>query len=211
MEHLVDPKPARTEIIRTPASGPDPANTLAFVRCTGSGGDVGISTSELARFEVEFKSKFKIDGFLQAKYDWYLQNTMVSATGVIRLMNTTTDLEFLFALDSCTPFIDLDGTLGFKCVVAMQIDGLGLFEKTAEIDFSYNVSAYVLLFEPRAELPPSGLQRQRWLFNPTMADINAGTSPKAWKLGESDSGLKLSVTRPSESAGRPTRNRDNCS
>jgi hypothetical protein len=166
MDHVVDPIPVPTEMIRTPATGPAPANTLAFLRCRGSGADIQIGVEQIVKFEVEFKSKFKIDGYQQQKHDWYLQNTKISATGVVRLLNTITDLEFLFAMDTVDPFIDLDGVIGFNCQVGLQIDGVGFFVREPVIDFSFNVSAYVLLYEPRVDLPPSGSTRQPWRYDP---------------------------------------------
>lgn len=151
-----------TAIIRTPATGPKPANTLVFLRCRAAGGDIGVFDTDLLQFDVRFKSQFQIDGYLQAQHEWFVANTRVTATGMLRVINTTTDIEFVVGIDSVLPFIDLDGILGFQCRFGMQIDGLGLFGGTPELEMTCDVAAYVLLYEPRTELPKSGKSRQRW-------------------------------------------------
>jgi hypothetical protein len=170
MEYVVDPIPVPTYIIRTSADGPKPANTLAFLECRASGADIAIDRTDLVRWQTQFKSQFRIDGYLQAKHDWYLANTFVSATGMLRLASTTTDFEFVIALDSIDPFIDLDGVLGFNCQFALQIDGLDLFETSAGLDAVWNVCAYVLLFEPQPDLPPSGGVSHQWRYDPRLAE-----------------------------------------
>jgi hypothetical protein len=148
------PKPVGTEIIRAPASGPKPCNTLAFIRCNGAAGTYLTSYGDLFRYKIRFTTKFQIDGFTQANLVWYQENTLVSATAFIRLLNLTSDMSFVFAVDSVQPFIDDDGKLGFECQLGMQVADAGFFEKEADSAFSYTVSAYVLLYEPREEPPP---------------------------------------------------------
>jgi hypothetical protein len=155
------PAPVETEVIRTPAAGPDPLNTLAFVRCAGGGADVATNRVDtLYRYRVHFLSKFRIDGFAQANIDWYRANTLVSATAFVRLYNETEDTNFVCAVDAIVPFIDLDGSLGFEVDLAQLCGGPALFGVTPEISFGFNVSAYVLLFEPRVELPKPGKFRR---------------------------------------------------
>jgi hypothetical protein len=197
MERIVDPVPVPTDIIRTQAFGPKPANTLVFLKCRASGADIATNRTGLLQFEVEFKSKFRIDGYLQAKHDWYLANTRVSATGMIRLASTTTDCEFLMALDSVDSFIDeLDGVLGFKCGFALQIDGLGFFEESAGIDLVCDVCAYVLVFEPQVELPPSGRFGQPWRYDPHQ--FERAFSQVGQSAGATGRIARLSVTPPAD-------------
>jgi hypothetical protein len=170
MNSLKDPVPVPTDMIRTPVAGPQPANTLAFIQCRASGADIATSSDDLTQFTVEFKSEFRIDGYLQAKHDWYLANTFISATGMLRVLSTTTDFEFVIALDSVDPFIDQDGVVGFNCGFGLQLDGLGFFEKSAGIDMTCNVCAYILLYEPVVERPPSGKKQSQWMYDPVKAD-----------------------------------------
>ena len=156
METITNPNPVQTEIIRIPIAGPKPCNTLAFIRCNGGGGDVGITVDEVIRYKSKFTSKFKIDGFQQSQYQWYLDNTQISATAFIHFVTLSTDTSFIFAVDSVLPSLDLDGTIGFECDVAQYLDGPGLFESTPEATFSFSISAYIMLYEPRAEMPPPG-------------------------------------------------------
>jgi hypothetical protein len=174
-----DPSPIRTDIIRIPADGPKPANTLVFLQCRASGADIGISSSDLVRFRVRFKTEYLIDGYLQSRRDWYLANTHVSATGMLRIVSTTTDFEFLFALDSLDPFIDYDGGIGFDAGFALQIDGVGLLVHDAEMDLTCNLCAYVLVYEPRTKMPPSGQQRQHWRRQPDETSFSHGVSARS--------------------------------
>jgi hypothetical protein len=148
--------PVRTDIIRTPVAGPKPCNTLAFIRCNGVGGVIETPIGDFIRYKVRFPTMFRIDGFTQANHEWYRRNTLVSATAFIRILNITTDIEFGFAIDSIVSDINADGRLVFELQLAQQLDGPGLFEKEADSAFTYTVSAYVLLFEPRVEPPPPG-------------------------------------------------------
>lgn len=210
MEHLRETVPMPTEIIRTPASGPKPANTLAFIQCRASGADIRINRTDLVRWEIEFKSQFQIDGYLQAKHDWYLANTHVSATGMIRLVSSTTDLAFVVALDSVDPFIDLDGVLGFNCQFGLQIDAFGLGNEDG-VDLACNICAYVLLYEPQTEFPPSGQSpKQTWLFDPRNLDREFGLVPPKPGGGKSSVSpiSRLRLTQPSHQQEKGTHNCD---
>jgi hypothetical protein len=162
MNRIVHPTAAKTRIIRTPAAGPDPANTLVHLECRVPGIDVKASLGVAARTEIEFRTEFKIDGFSQQKHEWYVENTLVSATAMLRFLNTTTDLTFTFATDRLEPFLAPDGTLCFVCEQATYVDDEALFPPAGVAIMGAAVSAYVLCFEPRAETPPSGRQRGIW-------------------------------------------------
>lgn len=153
---------ARTEFIRTPVEGPKPYNTLAFVRCKGwwQGFD-SFGFTDLVRFNNRFTTTFRIDGFTQTNRLWYQENTHVSATAFIQVLNLTSDMSFVFGIDIVQPFIDDDGKLGFECQLAMQVDSPGFFEREVDLTFSYTVSAYVLLYEPRLEPLPPGTPGKR--------------------------------------------------
>jgi hypothetical protein len=193
MEYIVDPVPVHTDIIRILASGPSPANTLVFLSCRASGADISISRTDLVRFEVEFKTKLHIDGFKQAQYEWYVDNTKVSATGMIRLANTTTDMEFLVALDNIQSFLDLDGGLGFKCQFGLRIDGLGLLERTAGIDMVCDVCAYLLVFEPVTQMLHSGRWGKQWRDGPWLSEVELGGGAKHIVRGSLTHGLRLKL------------------
>ncbi len=150
------PQPVFTEFIRIPAAGPDPCNTLAFLRC--SGGAVATPPTPGRgglRAGFRFGTRFRIDGFQQSKYDWYLENTLVSATVHLRDIRISTDMTFQLAVETVTSYLDVDGVIGFEC------DLVGEGEVNHEVHVGYDVSAYVLLYEPRVDLPPSGKFSQR--------------------------------------------------
>jgi hypothetical protein len=195
MEHLVDPFPVKTKMIRTLAAGPKPANTLAFIQCRASGADIEVHGEGTVAWETEFKSQFTIDGFQQSKHDWYLANTVISATGMLRLANTTTDFEFLIALDSVDPFLDVDGVVGFNCRFALGMDGLGLFVQSAGIDAVWYVCAYILCFEPRPELPPSGGLSRGWRYRPSEAATEVHIARQRGSAAAPVSRLRVSTTR----------------
>lgn len=157
MDSVTLPGPVATEVIRTPVSGPEPLNVLAFVRCSGGGADIAATRVDtLFAYRVHFLSKFLIDGFAQANIDWYRANTFVSATAFVQMYNATDDTSFVFAIDAINPFIDLTGALGFEVDLAQLFGGAGLFSGTPEISFTTDVSAYVLLFEPQKQMPRFG-------------------------------------------------------
>jgi hypothetical protein len=150
------PQPVFTEFIRIPAAGPDPCNTLAFLRC--SGGAVATPPTPGRgglRAGFRFETRFRIDGFQQSKYNWYLANTLVSATAHLRDIRASTDMTFQLSVESVTPHLSPDGVIGFDC----QLVGEG--EVNEEVHVGYGVSAYVLLYEPRVELPRPGVFSQR--------------------------------------------------
>ena len=162
---IVDPIPVRATVIRTPVVGPSPANVLAYLRCRASGADVHASIADIGvriTWETQFKTDFEISGYLPAQRDWYLQNTQVSATGMLRVFSSTTDLSFTAALDSVAPFIDTDGKLGFVCAFGFFADAFNLGRQDG-IDMTIDLSAYVLLFEQAQERPRSARLGQRWV------------------------------------------------
>lgn len=162
------PTPVETEVIRTSASGPEPFNTLAFMRCAGAGVEIDTDRADtLFTYRVHFLSKFQIDGFTQANIDWYRANTLVSATAVVNLYNATNDTNFACAVDAVAPFIDLTGALGFDVDLAHLVGALGVFEHELDIAFDFKVSAYVLLFEPVTEMPRFGGVRRLEAFSPS--------------------------------------------
>lgn len=55
---------ARTRIIRSPAAGPEPCNTLAFLRCNVPGLDVPLVDDEAARSTIHFQTEFRLDGYV---------------------------------------------------------------------------------------------------------------------------------------------------
>ncbi|HUU34210.1 MAG TPA: hypothetical protein VMW48_09100 [Vicinamibacterales bacterium] len=161
---MADPlRVARTRILRSPATGPEPCNTLAFLRCNVPGLDVPLANDEVARHTVRFQTEFRLDGYVQSEYQWYLDNTHVSATASLRFLNTTTDLQFLMAVDTVTPELQqLDGTLTFHVGLAAYMQDDAWFGGGDELVLTASLTAYVLCFEPRAERPPSGRQRTPW-------------------------------------------------
>ena len=138
------PKPVDTAVIRTPATGPDPLNVLAFVRFRTGGVDIHYAEREkLYRWRVGFLTQFMIDGFTQADHEWYQSNTLVSATASLTMMNIYDDTSFVMAVDAITPFVDLSGALGFTVDLAIM--------SGEEITFSVRGTAYVACFEPQRE------------------------------------------------------------
>lgn len=158
METLQYKTPRRTEIIRTTVAGPKPCNTLAFIRCEGAGGlyEANSGFGDLVQYKIRFPTMFRVDGFVQANHAWYRANTLVSATAFVQILNVSTDISFVFAVDSVTADITEDGSLAFEVQLAQQINGQGFGEKLVEAVFNYEVSAYVLVYEPRVEPPPPG-------------------------------------------------------
>ena len=178
MDFVTLPGAVATEVIRTPVSGPEPLNVLAFVRCSGAGADIAANrVNTLFTYRVHFLSQFLIDGFTQANVDWYRANTFVSATAFVQMYNATVDTNFVFAVDAINPFIDLTGALGFEIDLGQLSGQAGVFGATPEVSFTTHVSAYVLLFEPQTQVPWFGgvrrvgtpaLQRaQPWTWLPS--------------------------------------------
>lgn len=166
MQHLVMPTPIKTRLIRTRAAGPEPANTLVYLTCDAPGADSSPEPGRAIRVEIEFLTEFRIDGYHQQNHDWYVANTIVSATAMLRLLHTPTDVIFVFAVDRIEPFLALDGTLGFVCQVAGLLDDKAVFPPSLFSVFGIAVSAYVLCYEPRVETPPRGNQRGSWRLVP---------------------------------------------
>jgi hypothetical protein len=158
MDPVNNPNPVATTFIRVPVAGPEPYNTLAFVRCKASGVDISLSpaANTTIRFQSRFKSKFVIDGFQQARHTWYEDNTQISAAAFIQILNQTDDNAFIYAVESVDAFIDLDGAIGFELGIAIFQSGPGLAGSQVLALLSVTVSAYVLLYEPVALLPPAG-------------------------------------------------------
>lgn len=91
------------------------------------------------------------------------ENTLVSATASLRFLNTTTHLSFLMAVDTVTPELQqLDGSLAFEVGLAAWFQDDAWFAGGEELVLTASLTAYVLCYEPRAERPPSGVQRTPW-------------------------------------------------
>jgi hypothetical protein len=161
---MADLRLVETRILRTPAAGPEPCNTLAFLRCLVPGMDVGVAVDgETVRTVVSFQTEFRLDGYLQSQFEWYKANTLVSATASLKALNTTTDLTFLLAVDKVEAELrQLDGSLAFHVTCAAMMQNDALFAGHEEVVLTAALTAYVLCFEPRAERPPSGAQRTPW-------------------------------------------------
>jgi hypothetical protein len=205
MERLVWPTPIHTRIIRTPAAGPEPANTLVYLECRTAGFDS--LTHELGttgRAESEFATEFRLDGYKQSRHEWYLENTIVSATVMLRALNTDTDLSFLIAVDRIEPILGLDGTLSFVCEIALRIDDEAWFPPNSSVTVGAALSAYVLCWEPRADVPPSGRQRGSWAtrFRPEVVTIShKHTNP----TGADNLASTLAFELPAKRRHRPRR------
>ena len=167
---------AKTRIIRSPAAGPEPCNTLVFLRCLVPGLDVPVLNDEHVRSKIRFQTEFRLDGYLQSHFDWYMENTLVSSTASLKFLNTTTDLSFLMAVDTVTPDLQqLDGSLAFELELAAWFQDDAWFAGGEELVLTVSLAAYVLCFEPRAERPPSGAQRTPWALaineGPRLSDM----------------------------------------
>jgi hypothetical protein len=146
--------PVRTQWIRTPVAGPKPCNTLAFIRCEVPGKQETTGDPDVDRYRMRFDTDFIIDDFKQANHQWYRDNSRVSATASITILNASDDTDFVFAVEAIESDIGSNGCLAFEVQLAMQSSSSGV---ATTLDVA--VSAYVLLYEPRAEpplpLPPS--------------------------------------------------------
>lgn len=163
MPPLISAVPMKTRMIRTPVTGPDPANTLVHLEGKARGFDQMGTFGRMHREDIHFRTEFRIDGYQQARHDWYLDNTLVSATAMLRMLNTETDHIFTFAVDAIAPVLEPDGTLAFVVSLAQLIDDEAIFPSTNVMaQMGVTVSAYVLCYEPRAERPKSGWQRGVW-------------------------------------------------
>lgn len=161
---MADLRLVETRILRTPAAGPEPCNTLAFLRCLVPGLDVGVAVDgETVRAVVSFQTEFRLDGYLQSQFEWYKANTLVSATASLKALNTTTDLTFLLAVDKVEAELrQLDGGLAFHVTCAAMMQNDALFAGYEEVVLTAALTAYVLCYEPRAERPPTGAQHTPW-------------------------------------------------
>jgi hypothetical protein len=162
MPLLVSPDVMQTSMVRTPVAGPEPANTLVYLSGIAPGLRGPAPLGTWTRMDVRFRTQFRLDGYEQKHHERHQQNTIVSATAMLRLLNTTTDLSFTFAADAIEPFLDLDGTLGFTIAYAHHVDDEAVFGPSVTSVFSAAVSAYVLCYEPRTDPPPAGWQFGRW-------------------------------------------------
>jgi hypothetical protein len=157
------PIEAPTEIIRTPAAGPEPANTLVFLRCLIPWVPNDPQAGNTWRGPFDFWTQFRLDGYLQRDYDWHLANMVVSATGEIQHLASSTDLQFGAGVESIAPRLNqTDGVLGFSCGLFGKVDDDAIFTQ-GYISFAVTISAWVLCYEPRAAAPPpTGGQRTPW-------------------------------------------------
>lgn len=154
---------APTRIIRTPATGPEPANTLVFLAFSVPWVPNELQPGNTWRGPFEFLSEFRLDGYRQADYDWHVANTLVSATVQLEHVMASTDLNFMLAADYVEPrLMQADGTLGFSVGIAGMSDDDAIFTE-GFVGLSIAVSAWALCYEPRAAAPPpSGGQRTPW-------------------------------------------------
>lgn len=169
----------KASYIRTPAAGPEPANTLVYLRCPVAGVDVFGTSPEYRAFDIQFNTDFRIDGYLQAQHGWYEVNTQVSATAMFRKLNTTTDLEIQLSVESVEPFLDTDGSIGFVVRQSSAVDDESILFGGGEVVVESSVSAYILCYEPRPELPPSGTQGTKWYREQLV--VGERILPKIWK------------------------------
>lgn len=79
-------------------------------------------------------------------------------------MNISTDAAFVFAIDTIAADVTDDGRLAFEVQLASQIPELGILTKEIDAAYHYEVSAYVLMYEPRVEPPPPGNFGQKLVF-----------------------------------------------
>ncbi len=154
----------KTRWIRTHVSGPKPCNVLAFLRCKVAGMPYEYFDGELSRYRVLFTTDFAIGKYNQAQHQWYEANTLISAAAVLRTINTTTDFQFIAAVEWIAAGVrEADGRLQFTIQHANLMSGGGINDS---IVYHADLTAYVLLYEPRAELPPPGNFGQRVALDP---------------------------------------------
>jgi hypothetical protein len=194
VDQVVHPNPVRTRIIRTPVSGPDPANTLVYLECDVAGAEGHGAYGQWYGVRDTFRTQFKIDGFQQQNYDWYKENTLVSATAMLRKFTTTTDLIFSGGLDEITPTLELDGTLSFTTLWSIYVDDEAWFPESGNsLEMGYRISAYVLCFEPRADPPRGGHQRSPW---GRITDVPLGIAGKAADFRAADDQFRTTLVAP---------------
>jgi hypothetical protein len=178
MNYFVSKNAAKTTLVRSPIKGPEPANTLVYLTCVTPGVEIGL-TGGWVTWTHEFRTEFKLDGFQQQNHDWYLRNTVVSATAMLRFLNTTTDLIFAFGVDTVEPKLEQDGTLAFVLGQANYLDDEAILFGGGEAVFEARVSAYVLCYEPRVEPPPWGSQIGRWALDQPFHEVVSRSKTRA--------------------------------
>lgn len=152
---------SETDIIRTRAAGPEPCNTLVFLRCLALGIDLQTHGNNF-RGDAKFSTEFRLDSYIQGQYEWYKENTLVSATASMRFLNTTTDLTFMMAVDHVYPELQqIDGSLAFTFGYAGRMEDDAWFSGGVMV-LEVTITAYVLCFEPVTEVQSSGTQRTPW-------------------------------------------------
>jgi hypothetical protein len=159
-------------MIRTPVTGPAPANTLAYISGKFWGEQLAGTRGEWDRVALTVNSDFRIDGYTQANHEWHEANAIVSATAMPRWLETSVDMHFGLSIDNLSYVWNRDGTLSF--VVEMGIFGDPDTWFTAEsAAIGGSISAWILLYEPQTEMPPTGWQRPQML----RASINEALVP----------------------------------
>jgi hypothetical protein len=199
LERIVHPRTAETRIIRLPAAGPEPANTLVHLHCRIPGvKERGLYGSD-SRFELEFETAYVIAGYDQRFHDWYVENTQISATAMFRKLDATTDFIFTIALDEVRPFISFKtGAIGFVVTQASIVDDEAWFpESNNEFVMGGSVSAWILAWEPPVQRPPSGVQRSQWI----VGSVESVVKPKRSRLIETAAGSESRIT-PKQPPGR---------
>jgi hypothetical protein len=171
-------KPMKVAMIRTPVVGPAPANTLAYISGLARGDNVPGVSGRWDRVALRIRTSFRIDGYTQANHAWHEANTLVSATAMLRWLETSVDMTFGFGIDRVSHFIDDDGTLGFMFEQSLLGAPDTLFSRES-IALNYALSAWILLFEPVTQMPPAGLQRPQSLAMAMAPSLGAEFSAKA--------------------------------
>lgn len=148
-------------IIKMPVDGPTPNNTLVFIRAwmpaSGSDGVIapgGITSfseaqddTDAPRGRLTLPSLYAIDQFAHANYDSYKANTQISIAAYLAAVDLTDEDSFTAAVDEVTAEIDRDGRVQITATIA-EGEGGG-----SELTMAIFFSAYILTYEPRAEVP----------------------------------------------------------
>lgn len=176
-EPITNPYPVETRILRLPAAGPEPANTLVHLHCLIAGVDEYTLYGTDSHFRVKFSTKFAIAGYDQRFYEWYLDTTEVSATAMLRHMSATTDFIFTIRIDDIEPFIDFaTGVLGFVVSLRSLVDDEAWFPESNNVFITEGmVSAWILCWEPGAARPRGGARRTKWA---TLSDPSIWPKPR---------------------------------
>lgn len=177
------PKPNRVEthILRLPAAGPEPANTLVHLHCLVAGIREYALYGTDSAFRVKFSTTFANAGYDQRFYEWYLDTTEVSVTAMLRHMSATTDFIFTIRIEEIEPFIDYaTGVLGFVVTFKNVVDDEAWFPESNNLFITEStVSAWVLLWEPGAERPRAGTRRTQWAKR-----VDPSMWPRMKRMGE---------------------------